>query len=332
MGTTVQPSTEKTPDRGLSGSSPLVDVHVHLYPDKTAGQQAKDRYVIWEYGDDPGVEFSTDAGDLEDLATAYRRGGFDRAVVVHLFDTAAARAEQMGRLSPADSVGEPAPAAAVDELVAEAMRASNRWVVETARQRPLLEVLVSIDPTVLRPTEIVEHLSELADAGARGVKLHPVSQGVHPMDPRLHAIYDICGQTGLVVLSHSGPGHRGSGSARPGEFAAVLRRWPDLRLILAHLGGASWRETAELAEAYPQVAFDVSEVVNWVGAPEAPSAAELAELVQLIGADRVMLGSDFPWYDPLRTADLVDGLPGLSPGERTAILGVTAVRLLDLER
>jgi hypothetical protein len=45
-----------------------------------------------------------------------------------------------------------------------------------------------------------------------------------------------------------------------------------------------------------------------------------------------MLGSDFPWCDPVRTADLVDGLPGLGAGERAAILGGTAVRLLDLER
>ena len=51
-----------------------------------------------------------------------------------------------------------------------------------------------------------------------------------------------------------------------------------------------------------------------------------------IGADRVMLGSDFPWYDPVRTADLVAGLPGLGTEERAAILGGTAVRLLDLER
>jgi predicted TIM-barrel fold metal-dependent hydrolase len=318
---------------GVGGSNPLVDVHVHLYRDKSAGRQAKDSYVIWEYGDDPGVEFATAAGDITDLATTYGEAGFDRAVVVHLFDTALARTEATDRLPPGRSPEEAAHiTAAIEEAVAEAMRASNRWVAETARNNPLVEVLVSLDPTVLSRREIADHLTELADAGVRGVKLHPVAQGLLPIDPRLHAIYDICSDAGLVVLSHSGPGHRGDASARPSEFGPVLRQWPNLRLVLAHLGGASWRETAELADTYPQVAFDVSEIIEWIGAPNAPSATELTELVRHIGADRVMLGSDFPWYDPVRTADLVDGLPGLGAGERAAILGVTAVRLLGLER
>ena len=63
-------------------ADPLVDVHVHLYPDARSGQQAKDRYVIWEYGDDPGIEFSASTGDLTDLMALYRQAGFDRAIVV----------------------------------------------------------------------------------------------------------------------------------------------------------------------------------------------------------------------------------------------------------
>lgn len=317
----------------IGGSSPLVDVHVHLYPDVDAGRQAKDSYVIWEYGDDPGVRFTTAAGDLADLAATYGQAGFDRAVVVHLFDTALARREAGDRLAPGRGPRDPAyVSAAVNEAVAEALRASNRWAAEAARDNPLVEVLVSLDPTVLGRRETVDHLTELVGAGVRGVKLHPVAQGVAPGDPRLHTLYDFCSDAGLVVLSHSGPGHRGASSARPGEFGPVLDQWPNLRLVLAHLGGASWRETAELAGAYPQVAFDLSEIIEWTGAPHAPSTTELAALVQQIGADRVMLGSDFPWYDPVRTADLVDGLPGLGTGERAAILGGTAVRLLDLER
>jgi hypothetical protein len=45
-----------------------------------------------------------------------------------------------------------------------------------------------------------------------------------------------------------------------------------------------------------------------------------------------MLGSDFPWYDPSATADKVASLPGLSAGEKAALLGGTAVEILRLER
>jgi uncharacterized protein len=317
------------------GASPLIDVHVHLYEDQASGQQAKDNYVIWEYGDDPGVEFAAVAGDLDDLAAVYGQAGFDRAVVVHLFDVAPARADALARLAPGRAADADAMAdvrASVDHAVAQAMLASNRWVAEVARSNPLVEVLVCIDPTLLTPAELVAHLRELADGGVRGIKLHPVSQGYRPDDVRLHPIYETCVEAGLVVLSHSGPGHHHGASARPGEFVPVLERWPDLRLVLAHLGGATWRETQAVAATFPQVVFDLSEIIEWTGAPNAPSAAELAGLIQTIGADRVMLGSDFPWYDPAKTVDRVMALPGLGPDERAAVLGGTAVHVLGLDR
>jgi uncharacterized protein len=302
---------------------PLVDVHVHLYEDAAAGQQAKDRYVIWEYGDDPGVAFSASPGDVSTLTSVYEKAGFERAIVMHLFDTALAREQAItaGRMGTAE--------AAV--VAAEAMRASNRWIARTVRDNPVAEVLISVDPTVLPPQAITAHLAELAAAGVLGVKLHPVSHSFAPNDSRLHPMYELCADAGLVVLSHSGPGPAGAaGSARPSDFAPVLRKWPDLRLVLAHLGGASWRETAAVAADFPQLVFDLSEIIEWTGAPHAPTASELSALIRQIGADRVMLGSDFPWYDPLGTADRVAGLPRLSNAERAAVLGGTAMRVFGL--
>ncbi len=43
-----------------------------------------------------------------------------------------------------------------------------------------------------------------------------------------------------------------------------------------------------------------------------------------------MLGSDYPWYEPARTAELVLALPDLSPAEKNAILGENAARILRL--
>ena len=305
------------------GGEPLVDMHVHLYEDSDAGRQAKDRYMIWEYGDDPGVEFSASPGDVSTLTSVYEKAGFERAIVMHLFDTALAREQAItaGRLATAE--------AAV--AAAEAMRASNRWIARAVRDNPVAEVLISVDPAALPPQAITAHLAELASAGVLGVKLHPVSHSFAPNDPRLHPMYELCADAGLVVLSHSGPGPAGSaGSARPSDFAPVLRKWPDLRLVLAHLGGASWRETAAVAADFPQLVFDLSEIIEWTGAPHAPTASELSALIRQIGADRVMLGSDFPWYDPLRTADRVAGLPRLSNAERAAVLGGTAMRVFGL--
>ena len=306
------------------GGEPLVDVHVHLYEDPAAGQQAKARYVIWEYGDDPGVAFSASPGDVSTLTSVYEKAGFERAIVMHMFDTALAREQAI-------TAGLGTAKAAV--AAAEAMRASNRWITRAALDNSVADVLISVDPTALPAQAITAHLAELAAAGVLGVKLHPVSHSFAPNDPRLHPMYELCADAGLVVLSHSGPGTGpagSAGSARPSDFAPVLRKWPDLRLVLAHLGGASWRETAAVAADFPQLVFDLSEIIEWTGAPHAPTASQLSGLIRQIGADRVMLGSDFPWYDPLRTADRVAGLPRLSNAERAAILGGTAMRAFGL--
>jgi hypothetical protein len=258
-------------------ASPLVDAHVHLYPDAVSVSAAKESYEIWEYGADPGVEFATGGGDLADLSATYRSGGFDRVVVVHLLDTASARREAVTRLAPdpsgggrgdrngATSPGAPGDAdlvarvEACDQIgVADAVVTSNRWVLEAAAAEPLVEVLIGVDPTVVSRDGLAADVGALVDTGARGVKLHPVAHGYLPGDRRLDGVYATCAEAGVVVVSHSGAGHASAASARPREFAPVLHRWPTLRLVLAHLGGAAWHETAAFAADFPQVTFDLS--------------------------------------------------------------------------
>jgi uncharacterized protein len=313
-------------------ASSLVDVHVHLYPDAAAGRRAKDGYEIWEYGEKPDVVFDTAAGVVGEVATRFGSQGFDHAVVVQLFDVASERREMRQRLAPGISAAERHDAAGqLEQALVEAFMLANRWVVSAAADNPLLTAYVCVDPCLLSSAALIDHLSEMAALGARGVKLHPVSQGFHPADEVLAPLYDLCCELDLVVLSHSGPGHRSGATARPSDFASVLARWKSLRLVLAHLGGAAHREAAALARDFPQVVFDLSEIIEWVGAPNAPSRTELVETIRAIGPDRVMLGSDFPWYDPTTTAERTSTLPGLGSEERAALLGENARRLLRLD-
>ena len=318
-------------NRSSSGGS-LIDVHVHLYSDQRTGLAAKNSYEVWEYGDDPGVDFDTSAGVIGDLGARYEDAGFDHAVVLQLFDVPTARASAMAHLQEGLTREQRIDSESLlEEALAVALMEANHWVVKTAATHPLLTAFVCIDPVLLAQMRIDTHLRELASMGARGVKLHPVSQGYRPDDDRLNILYELCCELDLVVLSHSGPGHHSGASATPSEFARVLEQWPNLRLVLAHLGGASWSEAAELADAFPQVVFDASEIIDWTGAENAPTRTQLADLISRIGADRVMLGSDFPWYEPQATADKLYTLPGLGPLERSALMGDTAMRLLDLE-
>lgn len=293
-----------------------VDVHMHLYRSKADGAREKAEYEIWEYGDKPDVAFARYDGDVDDALEAMREAGFAHGVVANLF--AVALLNDDARAGGGGTYG-------------QRLIESNRWACRVAAAHSELTAFVAIDPGVLGGREAALHVREMAERhGARGVKMHAVLGAFMPDDPRLDAVYRTCVDLGLAVLSHSGSDRDGARFAEPRSFAPVLSAFPDLTLVLAHLGGASWKQTADLARAFPRVAFDLCEIIEWTGASNAPTLAELARLVADVGPDRVMLGSDFPWYDLGRAADLVMELPGLSLEQRESILGANAARALGL--
>lgn len=308
-----------------------VDTHLHLYPSRAEGQWWKTGYEIWEYGDRAGVAFSEDCGTLEETAAALHRGGFTHGVVLNLFAAGAFRQQYESALPPGmDAAQRGRALAGFDATVGERYTAFNRWLMDTLAGVPALTGFVAMDPWALAPERNVAHLREMAGRGARGVKLHPVLQRFEPNEPRLHPVYQACTEMGLAVVSHTGPARDGAPFAEVPAFAPMLAQFPGLTVVLAHLGGGKWQDTLAVAEAFPHIAFDLCEIIEWAGAPGAPTAAELATMIREIGPGRVMLGSDYPWYEPAHTAELVLSLPVLSQPEKDAILGENAARILRL--
>jgi uncharacterized protein len=309
-----------------------VDVHMHLYPTAASGDWWKSGYQIWEYGDKDGVRFSRYSGTVDDALAAMEEAGFSHGIAVNLLSVDLFREEALAALPASLQGDERARAVAeIDATMADRFRAFNRWLVDALAPVPRLTPYVGVDPWALTPAQNVEHLRELAERGARGIKLHPVAQRFQPDDPRMRPVYHACEELGLVVLSHTGSARGGEPFAEPRAFAAVLREHPRLPMVLAHLGGGSWRQTVALAAAFPEVSFDLCEIVEWTGAPNAPSDEDLARMIREIGPERVMLGTDFPWYDLGHTVELVMGLPLLSTGEKEQILGANAVGRLALQ-
>jgi uncharacterized protein len=313
-------------------SGPLkVDTHIHLYSSREEGQWWKAGYEIWEYGVRDRVHFSNDTGTLQETVAALGRGGFAHGVVVNLFSADLFRLQYESTLpAEADAADRARAMAQFDVTVSERYMAFNRWLMDTLADVPTVSGFVAMDPGALSPERNVEHLREMAERGARGVKLHPVVQKFEPDDSRMHPVYQACIEMGLTVLSHTGPARGGEPFAEVPAFAPVLREFPGLSVLLAHLGGGKWRDTLAIAQAFPNVAFDLCEIIEWAGAPNAPTTEELAGLIRDIGPERVVLGSDYPWYDPAHTAELVMSMPVLSAAEKNAILGENAATMLHL--
>ena len=147
-------------------------------------------------------------------------------------------------------------------------------------------------------------------------------------DPRMSGVWRACVELDLPVLAHVGPSKGGDQYATPGALTPVMAAFPGLRLIMAHLGGGSWRQFQGFADAHPTVHYDMCENIEWTGAPNAPTDLDLAKLILKVGPEKVMMGSDFPWYSILHQVERVRELPLLSDEQKALILGGNAQEFL----
>ena len=128
-----------------------------------------------------------------------------------------------------------------------------------ARAPERLLFFASIDPAV--PDFMAELERCHQDLGAVGVKLAPLYQGVHPQDARCRQIYAYCARHGLPVLFHVGTSFVGGTPldySRPVHFDAVAVDFPELRMVLAHLGHPWEGETIAVIRRHPHVYADLS--------------------------------------------------------------------------
>jgi len=172
-----------------------------------------------------------------------------------------------------------------------------------------------------------EELDRLAACGTRGVKIMPLLQEFYPDDPRCERLYEALIERKMILVTHAGrdPLDREEIFGTPERFARTIECYPDLMLELAHLGGLRmWDEVRKyLLPTGGNVYFDTAYVSFYM------TEEKMTELIRDIGTDRVLFGSDYPWEEPGRAAEIIKGL-GLSSQQTESILWRNAARLLDL--
>lgn len=140
--------------------------------------------------------------------------------------------------------------------------------------------------------------------GCQGVKLGPIYQGVHPLDKRYYEIYRYCAKHGLPIMIHMATTFS-SGTpleyARPAHMDQVAVDFPDLKIVLPHLGHPWEGETIAAIRRQPNLYADISALY---GRPW--QFYNSMRLLVEYGADHnVLFGSDYPFTT---TADSIAGL------------------------
>jgi uncharacterized protein len=264
-----------------------IDFHTHIYPEAVAAKilPAAKRKLKVEV---PGT------GAPADLCRMMQVGGISRSVLLPL-------AKGCGDVSTL-----------------------NSWVLSAARENQILTPFGAVHPLM---DDLEAELDRLAGAGIKGVKMMPLLQQVYPDDPRCLRLYEALIERDMILVSHAGrdPLDRPEVFGTPERFAAALQSFPDLKVVLAHLGGLRMWDAVQryLLPAGGNVYFDTAYVSFYMG------QRRMADLILEIGPERVLFGSDYPWEEPGRAAKIIRALE-LPKAEEEAILFKNAADLLGL--
>lgn len=161
----------------------------------------------------------------------------------------------------------------------------------------------------------------IIERGFRGVKIHPEIQGFKLDDP---AVMDMLApfEGKIPVLTHCGD-YRYDNSS-PERVKRVLRAFPKMTLICAHLGGWTvWRE------AWHRLAGE-DIYVDTSSALFALKPGEAAEIIRAYGVDRALYGTDYPMWLPGDEVARFNRLP-LAEDEREKILWTNHLKLFPME-
>ncbi|MFW9794208.1 MAG: amidohydrolase family protein [Candidatus Thorarchaeota archaeon] len=163
---------------------------------------------------------------------------------------------------------------------------------------PNIVTFVGIDPrrgeTGLRELE-----RAVRKRGCRGWKVYPPN-GFYPDESEFDPYYELCIDLGVPVLIHQGitPRYKHVKYARPVYVDRIAADFPELKIILAHVGFPWVDETLMVAAKNPNVVIDIS---GWqVYAVTVPlKVYEMIGQAQITRAfpNRILFGSDYPLFE-----------------------------------
>lgn len=232
----------------------------------------------------------------------------------------------------------------------------NEAIASIVKRYPARVAGLGIIP-LQNPGLAIQELERVMKSGLQGVEIGTQVNGIYPGDARFRPFWEACEALGALVFMHP---VEGGGRAEFKDYymwnvignpmdttiaaghlilSGVMAACPGLKVLLAHGGGTLPYIHGRLDQGY----YQRPEINRVISRPPTEylrqfyfdtithSAEALRFLVGVVGADHVLLGSDYPFdmgnEDP---ADLVRAA-GFDSETESAILGRNAAHLLRLD-
>ena len=147
-------------------------------------------------------------------------------------------------------------------------------------------VFASVDPE--DPEYESKFDTYVATGQVYGMKIHPSLAGPMPTSERMFQLIDLARRHRLPVIIHTGtfPFPLCEGADNALALEPVIRDFPEVPIVLAHIGWDQHDHVLALGHDYPNVYTDTS----W------QSPQIIREAISAMGVERVLFGSDFPLF------------------------------------
>ena len=208
---------------------------------------------------------------------------------------------------------------------------TNDYILESIARYP--KRLVGF--CAVQPNSYEASLAEIercAKAGARGLgELRPDIQLFDLRDEVvMEPLVEILKKYQLILLTHASEpvGHEypGKGGITPDILYPFITSFPDLTIVCAHWGGGLpfYALMPEVKRAMSNVFFDTA------ASPFLYDPQIYNQVIQLVGADKILLGSDYPLLEQSRLIQEIRSLD-LPQDTKSLILSGNARRLLCIK-
>jgi predicted TIM-barrel fold metal-dependent hydrolase len=149
-----------------------------------------------------------------------------------------------------------------------------------------------------------------------GVKIHTIGHSVNPLSEDADLVFRTANELGIPVMVHTGPGVP---FALPALCIPPARKYPSLKIVLAHAGFAVFTAEAQVAASecsnlYLETSWCIADDIGWI--------------ISTIGSERVMMGSDLIKNIPVEMAKFK--ALDLEPNVWAQVMGQTAIDVFQL--
>jgi len=279
----------------------IIDFHTHVFPPRLKSNRSQ--YI----DKDPvfSLLYSSEKARLataDELIASMDENGVDISVILNLGWT-------------------------THELCVE----TNDYILESIARYPRRLIgFCAVQPR--SPEAAIAEIERCAKEGIRGIgELRPDMQLFNFTDKEaMQPIIEVLKKHKLILLIHAsepaGHTYPGKGKVTPDILYPFITNFPDLTIVCAHWGGGLpfYALMPEVKQAMKNVFFDTA------ASPFLYSPQIYSQVDQLIGAEKILFGSDYPLIPQSRFIREINST-SLPEEEKNLILSGNALRILNIK-